>query len=144
MKGSKTIIYELIGCAQVRLNDLQPDKVKDIWLKLVKDLEIQRDKKDRGQVVNESSNPVWNQTLDFVVEDGLHDMLMFEVYDHDTFRRDFMGRCILTLTKVLIEEDCKDSIILEGAKTGKLNLHLKWSPQLIFRGSREEDSSRFR
>ncbi|KAG8066460.1 hypothetical protein GUJ93_ZPchr0004g39451 [Zizania palustris] len=234
---------ELIGCAQVGLKDLQPGKVKDIWLKLVKDLEIQRDRKDRGQVhlellycpfdmkeetpnpfrqqfsmtslertmtsmengsgstdlnrlssrkkkeiimrgvlsvtvlsgedlpamdmngksdpyvvlslkksktkyktrvVNESLNPVWNQTFDFVVEDGLHDMLMLEVYDHDTFRRDYMGRCILTLTKVLIEEDYKDSFILEGAKTGKLNLHLKWSPQPIFRDSREEDSPRFR
>jgi len=41
---------ELIGCAQVRLKDLQPGKVKDVWLKLVKDLEIQRDRKDRSQV----------------------------------------------------------------------------------------------
>lgn len=234
---------ELIGCAQVTLKDLQPGKVKDVWLKLVKDLEIQRDRKDRGQVhlellycpfdmkeetpnpfrqqfsmtslertmtsmengsgsngfnrlssrkkkeiimrgvlsvtvisgedlpamdmngksdpyvvlslkksktkyktrvVSESLNPVWNQTFDFVVEDGLHDMLMLEVYDHDTFSRDYMGRCILTLTKVLIEEDYKDSFKLEGAKSGKLNLHLKWSPQPIFRDSREEDSLRFR
>jgi Ca2+-dependent lipid-binding protein len=37
--------------------------------------------------VNESLNPVWNQTFEFVVEDGLHDMLMLEVYDHDTFSR---------------------------------------------------------
>nr|CAD1825814.1 unnamed protein product [Ananas comosus var. bracteatus] len=42
---------ELIGCAQVRLKDLQPGKVKDIWLKLVKDLEVQRDKKDRGELL---------------------------------------------------------------------------------------------
>ncbi|TKW06921.1 hypothetical protein SEVIR_7G272700v4 [Setaria viridis] len=235
---------ELIGCAQVRLKDLQPGKVKDIWLKLVKDLEIQRDRKDRGQVhlellycpfdmkddapnpfrqqfsmtslertmtsmengsggssfdmmsssrkrkeiivrgvlsvtvisgedlpamdmngksdpyvvlslkktktkyktrvVNESLNPVWNQTFDFVVEDGLHDMLILEVYDHDTFRRDYMGRCILTLTKVLLEEDYEESFNLEGAKSGKLNLRLKWSPQPIMRDSREEDSLRFR
>lgn len=37
------------------------------------------------QVVNESLNPAWNQTFDFVVEDGLHDMLIVEVWDHDTF-----------------------------------------------------------
>lgn len=234
---------ELIGCAQVGLKDLQPGKVKDIWLKLVKDLEVQRDRKDRGQVhlellycpfdmkdeapnpfrqqfsmtslertmtsmengsggssfdrlssrkkkeiimrgvlsvtvisgedlpamdmngksdpyvilslkktktkyktrvVNESLNPIWNQTFDFVVEDGLHDMLILEVYDHDTFRRDYMGRCILTLTKVLLEEDYKGTFKLEGAKSGKLNLHLKWSPQSIMRDSREEDSLRFR
>lgn len=41
---------ELIGCAQVMLKDLHPGEVKDVWLKLVKDLEFQRDRKDRGQV----------------------------------------------------------------------------------------------
>nr|XP_027080842.1 synaptotagmin-5-like isoform X2 [Coffea arabica] len=172
---------EFIGCARILLKDLQPGKVKDVWLKLVKDLEIQRDTKNRGQVhlellycpfgsesalltrfnpdfrltdlekalkqdidsddtekpalhrkrdvivrgvlsvtvisaedlpatdfmgksdpfvvlemkkskqknktrvLNDTLNPVWNQTFDFVVEDGLHDLLMLEVYDHDTF-----------------------------------------------------------
>lgn len=37
------------------------------------------------QVVNSSLNPTWDQTFDFVVEDGLHDMLILEVWDHDTF-----------------------------------------------------------
>lgn len=224
---------ELIGCAQVSLKDLQPGKVKDVWLKLVKDLEIQRDKKDRGQVhvellfcpfgtendfsnpfavqkfsmtslekalkgstngtdtanldrtatqrkkevivrgvlsvtvisaedlpamdlmgkadpfvvvrmkkaetknktrvVNESLNPTWNQTFDFVVEDGLHDMLMLEVYDHDTFGKDYMGRCIMTLTRVIMEGEVRDSFPLEGAKSGKINLYLKWAAQPIFR-----------
>ena len=41
---------ELIGCAQMRLSELQPGKVKDVWLKLVKDLEVHRDNKNRGQV----------------------------------------------------------------------------------------------
>ena len=41
---------ELIGCAQFQLKDLEPGKVKSVWLKLVKDLEIQRDTKERGQV----------------------------------------------------------------------------------------------
>lgn len=41
---------ELIGCAQIYLRDLEPGKVKDVWLKLVKDLDIQRDNKNRGQV----------------------------------------------------------------------------------------------
>lgn len=35
--------------------------------------------------MNDTLNPAWNQTFDFVVEDGLHDMLTLEVYDHDTF-----------------------------------------------------------
>lgn len=44
------------------------------------------------QVVNKSVNPIWNQSFDFVVEDGRHDLLMLELYDHDTF-----GRVIATL-----------------------------------------------
>ncbi|KAL3824531.1 hypothetical protein ACJIZ3_020560 [Penstemon smallii] len=221
---------ELIGCAQIQLIDLQPGKVKDVWLKLVKDLEIQRDNKNRGQVhlellycpngmqngftnpfahkapmtslekvlksgaegkvavqngdkrrevivrgvlsvtvisaedlapadlmgkadpfvlltlkktesknktrvVNDCLNPVWNQTFDFVVEDGLHDMLILELWDHDTFGKDFMGRCILTLTRVLLEGEYKDSFPLDCAKSGTLNLHLKWNPQPIYRDS---------
>ncbi|XP_060171997.1 synaptotagmin-5-like [Lycium barbarum] len=224
---------ELIGCAHIRLNELEPGKVKDVWLKLVKDLEIQRDQKNRGQVhlellycpygmkngftnpfapnlsmtslekvlksgaegkesaqnggeinrrkdiivrgvlsvtvisaedlfptdlmgkadpyvvvtmkktetknktrvVPESLNPVWNQTFDFVVEDGLHDMLILEVWDHDTFGKDYMGRCILTLTRVLMEGEYKETFELDGVKSGKLNLHLKWAPQPIYRDS---------
>nr|XP_007155067.1 hypothetical protein PHAVU_003G170400g [Phaseolus vulgaris]ESW27061.1 hypothetical protein PHAVU_003G170400g [Phaseolus vulgaris] len=223
---------ELIGCAQLRLDELQPGKVKDVWLKLVKDLEIQRDNKNRGQVhlellycpygmensftnpfapnysmtslekvlknatkgmesngnenaatpkkkeviirgvlsvtvisaedlpatdfmgksdpfvvltlkkaetknktrvVNDSLNPVWNQTFDFVVEDGLHDMLIVEVWDHDTFGKDYMGRCILTLTRVILEGEYRERFELDGGKSGYLNLHLKWMPQPIFR-----------
>ncbi|CAI9298365.1 unnamed protein product [Lactuca saligna] len=191
---------ELIGCCQVKLSELNPGKVKDVWLKLVKDLEIHRDNKDRGKVhlellyyphgvgngfinpfnstysmtslekvledgsggendlsgkadpfvvlimkktgsknktrvVNENLNPVWNQTFDFVVEDGLHDMLILEIWDHDTFGKDFMGRCILTLTRVILEGEYKDNFQVEGAKSGKLSLNLKWAPQPIFRRS---------
>nr|GLL45318.1 synaptotagmin-5-like [Ipomoea trifida] len=221
---------ELIGLTHIRLNELEPGKVKDVWLPLVKDLEIQRDKKDRGKVnlellycpsgmgngftspfaekysmtslekvlkssneskeaaenggdtkkrevivrgvlsvtvisaddlpaadllgkadpfvvltlrkagtknktrvVMDSLNPVWNQTFDFVVEDGLHDMLILEVWDHDTFGKDYMGRCIITLTRVILEGEYKVTHDLDGAKSGKLNLNLKWTPQPIYR-----------
>ncbi|KAK3123190.1 hypothetical protein QOZ80_8AG0625840 [Eleusine coracana subsp. coracana] len=215
---------EIIGCSRVSLADLQPGKVKDLWLDLVKDLEILRDKKPRGQVhvellyypyakhegvsnpfanqvqltslekvlktesngydvnqrknvimrgvlsvtvisaedlpsmdiggkadpfvvlylkkgetkkktrvVTDTLNPIWNQTFDFVVEDALHDLLMVEVWDHDTFGKDYVGRCILTLTRVLLDGEFQDTFVLQGAKSGKLNLHFKWTPQPIYR-----------
>lgn len=223
---------ELIGCAQVPLKDLQPGKVKDVWLKLVKDLEVQRDTKYRGQVqlellycpfgtennftnpfnpdyslttlekvlkseihgtegsdadktttktkrevivrgvlsvtvisaedlpvvdlmgkadpyvvlimkksetkvktrvLNDNLNPIWNQTFDFVVEDALHEMLILEVWDHDTFGKDKIGRVIMTLTRALLEGEFQDSFQLDGAKSGRLNVHLKWTPQMILR-----------
>ncbi|CAI0389047.1 unnamed protein product [Linum tenue] len=226
---------ELLGCAQVQLSELEPGKVKDVWLKLVKDLEVQRDNKYRGEVhlellycpygmensftnpfakkvemttlervlkssgngiadaalterevsqkkrevivrgvlsvtvisaedlpvvdlmgkadpfvvltmkksdtknktrvVNENLNPEWNQTFDFVVEDALHDMLIAEVYDHDTFRKEYIGRCILTLTRVILEGEYRECFTLDGAKSGRLNLSLKWVPQPIYRDS---------
>ncbi|XP_070038702.1 synaptotagmin-5-like [Nicotiana tomentosiformis] len=218
---------EFIGCARIDLKDLEPGKVKDVWLKLVKDLEIQRDNKNRGQVhlellfcpfgmdsvfmkgfkpdyalttlekalrpesanfsqavsekkgdilfrgvlsvtvisaedvpvtdlmgksdpfvvlimkkseqknktrvLNNTLNPVWNQTFDFVVEDGLHDLLILEVWDHDTFGKDKIGRCIMTLTRVILEGEFKDTFTLDGAKSGRLTAHLKWTPQPIIR-----------
>ncbi|CAN6847390.1 unnamed protein product [Brassica oleracea] len=223
---------QLIGAAQVPLNELEPGKVKDIWLKLVKDLVVQRDTKNRGQVqlellycplgkesgyknpfnanysltilekvlkpesedsdatdvkssqspkktdvivrgvlsvtvvaaedlpavdfmgkadpfvvitlkksevksktrvVPDSLNPVWNQTFDFVVEDALHDLLILEVWDHDKFGKDKIGRVIMTLTRVMLEGEFQEWYALDGAKSGKLCIHLKWTPRLKLR-----------
>ncbi|CAJ2643585.1 synaptotagmin-5-like [Trifolium pratense] len=220
---------ELIGCAQVSLKELEPGKVKVVWLKLVKDLEVHRDNKYRGEVhlellycpygvehtlkspfhtdyslttfektlksdtedddisaassrrksnvivrgvlsvtvisaedlpvvdlmgkadpfvvlslkksekkqktrvVNESLNPVWNQTFDFVVEDGLHDMLIVELWDHDTFGKEKMGKVIMTLTKVILEGEYDETFDLDDAKSGKINLHLRWAAQHKYR-----------
>ncbi|KAG8375811.1 hypothetical protein BUALT_Bualt10G0139200 [Buddleja alternifolia] len=225
---------EFIGCAQYALRELEPGKVKDVWLKLVKDLHIQRDKKNRGQVhlellycpfstdsvflnpfdrdfrltslekalkqatddgadsndpmkrsasvmkkdiilrgvlsvtvisaedlpvtdfmgksdpfvvltmkksdqkkktrvLNDTLNPVWNQTFDFVVEDGLHELLILEVYDHDTFGKDKMGRCIMTLTRGILEGEYTEKFHVQGTKAGMLNLHIKWTPQTVIK-----------
>ncbi|KAL1532661.1 synaptotagmin-5-like [Salvia divinorum] len=57
---------ELVGCGLMPLRNLEAGKVKDLWLKLVKDLDIQRDNKNRGQVHLEllycpfSTENVWN------------------------------------------------------------------------------------
>ncbi|CAM9003465.1 unnamed protein product [Rhodiola kirilowii] len=91
------------------------------------------DKRLKTRVVNESLNPVWNQTFDFVVEDGLHDMLMVEVWDHDTFGKDKIGRCVMTLSRVVLEGEYTETFPLDGAKSGRLTLHLKWAAQPIFR-----------
>ncbi|EEC83325.1 hypothetical protein OsI_28709 [Oryza sativa Indica Group] len=58
---------------------------------------------------------------------------MVEVWDHDTFGKDYIGRCILTLTRVILEGEFQDEFVLQGAKSGKLNLHFKWTPQPIYR-----------
>ncbi|VFQ60136.1 unnamed protein product [Cuscuta campestris] len=213
---------EFIGCAQVHLKDLQPGKVKSLWLKLVKDLQLQRDNKNRGQihlellycpygtqsifmecfnpddfsltdlekaikpettiqntiggsllfrgvlfvtvicakdlpatglfrscdpyvliilkkselkektrVAAKTLNPVWDQTFEFVIEDGLHDLLIFEVWEHHVCRNDRIGRCIMTLTRVILEGEIRDWFEIDGATTGTLHLNIKWTPQPI-------------
>ncbi|KAE8056343.1 hypothetical protein FH972_013124 [Carpinus fangiana] len=226
---------DLIGCARVPLKDLKHGKVENLWLNLVKDFEVQRDTKYRGQVhlellycpfgtessfknpfdpeytmtylekkalksgangrevgdlgkttkqkkrnvivrgvlsvtiiaaedlpavdlmgkadpfavlimkksetkaktrvLTNTLNPAWNQTFDFVVEDALHDMLIVEVWDHDTFGKEKIGRAIMTLTRVVLEGEFQDGFPLDGAKSGKVYLHLKWTPELKFRDS---------
>jgi hypothetical protein len=49
--------------------------------------------------------------------------------------QDYMGRCIMTLTRVILEGEYKEQFQLDEAKSGKLNLHLKWMPQPIYRDS---------
>ncbi|ONM25607.1 Synaptotagmin-5 [Zea mays] len=213
---------EIIGCARVDLADIQPGKVKDLWLDLVKDLEIQRDKKPRGQVhlellyypyakhegvpnpfanqiqltslekvlktesngydINQRKNVIMRGVLSvtvisaeelppmdiggkadpFVVlylkkgetkkktrvfifpnlrvlyivelmyQKGQND-LEFEVEGVFITLQDYIGRCILTLTRVILEGEFQDTFVLQGAKSGKLNLHFKWTPQPIYR-----------
>nr|AFK44057.1 unknown [Lotus japonicus] len=82
--------------------------------------------KNKTRVVNKNLNPDWDQTFGFDVEDGLHDMVIVEVWDKNTFGKDYIGRCILSLTKVILEGDYTESFELVGAKSGSLKLHLKW------------------
>lgn len=89
--------------------------------------------KSKTRVVPDSLNPVWNQTFDFVVEDALHDLLMLEVWDHDKFGKDKIGRVIMTLTRVMLEGEFQEWFELDGAKSGKLCIHLKWTPRLKLR-----------
>ncbi|XP_004291438.1 PREDICTED: synaptotagmin-4-like [Fragaria vesca subsp. vesca] len=223
---------EFIGCCQISLSTLEPGKVKDVWLKLLKDLDIQRDTKYRGQVhlellycpfgtdgnivnpfdhdfsltslekalkidnitkadlremaakkkkemfirgvlsvtvisaedlpivdfmgkadpyvvllmkkseakqktrvITNNLNPVWNQTFDFMVEDALHEMVIIEVWDHDTFGKDRIGRVIMTLTRVLMEGEYQESYNIDLAKSGRITLSFKWVPQHKVRDS---------
>lgn len=44
-----------------------------------------------------------------------------------------IGRCIMTLTKAILEGEFRDSFSIDGTESGKLNLQLKWTPQTIVR-----------
>ncbi|CAI0415183.1 unnamed protein product [Linum tenue] len=172
---------ELIGCAQVALKDLEPGKVKDVWLKLVKDLNIQRDNKYRGEVhlellyipygmdssLKNPFNPDYQLTtlekkikcgneagedpilasaasrknvivrgvlsVNVVAAEDLPAVDVMGKADPYVVGQDKIGRVIMTLTRVIMEGEFQDSFPVDGAKSGKLFLHLKWTPQLKFR-----------
>ncbi|GLJ46823.1 hypothetical protein SUGI_0987750 [Cryptomeria japonica] len=84
------------------------------------------------RVVPKTLEPTWDQTFHFVVEDALHDLLIAEVWDHDTFGKDFMGRSILTLSKLLLDGEYDADLTLDGIESGQLFLHLKWTRQQYY------------
>ncbi|BBN13316.1 hypothetical protein MPTK1_6g02520 [Marchantia polymorpha subsp. ruderalis] len=85
--------------------------------------------KKQTKVIYKTLNPEWNQTLDFLVEDAIHDMLHIKVWDHDTFKKDFLGKCATTLTKTIYMGEYNAEFKLDGVSSGKLFLHMKWTPQ---------------
>eukprot|EP00250_Pteridium_aquilinum_P031615 c4393_g1_i1 orf=482-2194(+) len=84
------------------------------------------DARKTTKVVPKSLNPEWNQHYDFMVEDALHDMLLVDVYDHDTFVEKRLGKCALTLTRVLREGEYDVQVQLLGGQNGLIFLKLKW------------------
>ncbi|CAH8308182.1 unnamed protein product [Eruca vesicaria subsp. sativa] len=104
---------ELIGCAQIRLCELEPGKVKDVWLKLVKDLEIQRDNKNRGEVhlellyvpfgTGNSVNPFTNSSMTSL-EKVLKNDATDEVNASSRKRKDVIVRGVLSVTVISAEE----------------------------------------
>lgn len=85
------------------------------------------DARKTTRVISKCLNPEWNQTFDFMVEDALHDMILLEVFDHNTFIERSLGRCALTLTRVLREGEYHTEVQLLGVKTGVLFLSMKWT-----------------
>lgn len=64
------------------------------------------------QVLNENLNPIWNQTFDFVVEDALHEMLILEVWDRDTFGK--VCFCEISIQKQYYDLYFKLNLFLNG------------------------------
>lgn len=84
------------------------------------------DARKTTKVIPKSLNPEWNQHYDFMVEDAMHDMLLVDVYDHDTFVEKRLGKCALTLTRVLREGEYNTEVQLLGGQNGLIFLKLKW------------------
>ncbi|MCO5554693.1 hypothetical protein L7F22_008226 [Adiantum nelumboides] len=86
------------------------------------------DARKTTKVIPKCLNPEWNQHFDFMIEDALHDMLLVDVFDHDTFVEKRLGKCAITLTRVLREGEHDSAVQLLGGQSGQIFLKLKWLP----------------
>ncbi|GER51703.1 calcium-dependent lipid-binding family protein [Striga asiatica] len=172
---------ELIGCAQVPLRNLEPGKVKDVWLKLVHlellycplnseskfknpfdpDFRLTSLEKALKQVTEDGvdnpcpdlpkSNSMRSDVItrgvlsvtvvsgedlpatDFMGKSDPFVVLLMKKAGQKNKTRDKMGRCTMTLTRAIVEGEFTDTFPIDGAKSGKLTLHLKWTSQSIIK-----------
>lgn len=121
-----SIIRGILSITVMRAEDLEAskfDKNSDpyVVLKMKKSGAIMRTK-----VVPRTNHPEWNEIFHIVVEDALHEMIIIEIWDHRTFNERFVGKCALTLTQLLKENESDVNMQLQGVKSGKIFLHLRW------------------
>lgn len=63
----------------------------------------------------------------------LSDCFASLLHHFDLIFQDKMGRSIMTLTRAILEGEFRESFPIDGTESGRLNLHLKWTPQTILR-----------
>ncbi|GJP51801.1 hypothetical protein CLOM_g10938 [Closterium sp. NIES-68] len=83
----------------------------------------------KSRVVKKTLEPEWNESFEFLVEDGKHDMLVLALYDHDLLgKKDNMGRLGVSLTRVMMEGHIESEFQLLDAPHGWIKLKLTWKP----------------
>ncbi|CAM4689676.1 unnamed protein product [Caretta caretta] len=79
-----------------------------------------------SQVIDESLNPVWNETYEFVVHEVPGQELEVELFDKDPDQDDFLGRMKLDFGEVLQARVLEEWFPLQDGGRGQLHLRLEW------------------
>ncbi|XP_030410600.1 extended synaptotagmin-1 isoform X1 [Gopherus evgoodei] len=79
-----------------------------------------------SQVIDESLNPAWNETYEFVVHEVPGQELEVEVFDKDPDQDDFLGRMKLDFGEVLKARVLEEWFPLQDSGRGQLHLRLEW------------------
>lgn len=83
-------------------------------------------KSEKTKVVDNTVNPVWNETFEMMVDSADGQVLYLDVFDEDPGDDDFLGRVNMDLSK-LREVGFQDEWLpLEETKTGLLHVSLTW------------------
>uniref|UniRef100_A0A8C3HFU0 Extended synaptotagmin 1 n=1 Tax=Chrysemys picta bellii TaxID=8478 RepID=A0A8C3HFU0_CHRPI len=79
-----------------------------------------------SRVVDESLNPTWNETYEFVVHEVPGQELEVELFDKDPDQDDFLGRMKLDFGEVLQARVLEEWFPLQDGGQGQLHLRLEW------------------
>lgn len=84
----------------------------------------------KTKVINNTKNPIWNQSFQLPVTSSMGDVLTVTMYDKDPFNSDIISHCVIQINRLEIGKvyddwlemtsDCKYS----NAGTVRLMLHL--------------------
>ncbi|XP_068935291.1 extended synaptotagmin-1 [Petaurus breviceps papuanus] len=79
----------------------------------------------RSRVVREELNPRWNEVFEVIVTAIPGQELEVDVFDKDLDKDDFLGRCKVSLTRVLSSGFIDEWLPLEDVPSGRLHLRLE-------------------
>uniref|UniRef100_A0A8C8SLZ6 Extended synaptotagmin-1 n=1 Tax=Pelusios castaneus TaxID=367368 RepID=A0A8C8SLZ6_9SAUR len=79
-----------------------------------------------SRVVDETLNPKWNETYEFVVHEVPGQELEVELFDKDPDQDDFLGRMKLDFGEVLQARVLEEWFPLQDGGRGQLRLRLEW------------------
>ncbi|XP_044535797.1 extended synaptotagmin-1 isoform X1 [Gracilinanus agilis] len=79
----------------------------------------------RSRVVREELNPRWNEVFEVIVTAIPGQELEVDVFDKDLDKDDFLGRCKVSLSRVLSSGFIDEWLSLEDVPSGRLHLRLE-------------------
>ncbi|XP_041438434.1 extended synaptotagmin-1 isoform X1 [Xenopus laevis] len=82
-------------------------------------------KKVRTRVVDNNLNPCWNQAFEILVTDVPGQDIVFEVFDKDVDKDDFLGSCKISVKDAVKQKFINEWLPLEKVKSGKLHVKLE-------------------
>ncbi|KAG8452427.1 hypothetical protein GDO86_004288 [Hymenochirus boettgeri] len=79
----------------------------------------------RTRVIDNNLNPCWNQAFEILVTDVPGQDIVFEVFDKDVDKDDFLGSCKICVKDAVKQKKIDEWLPLEKVKSGKLHVRLE-------------------
>ncbi|CAF1631558.1 unnamed protein product [Rotaria magnacalcarata] len=80
----------------------------------------------KTKTINNTTEPQWNEVFEFAVEQYESDSVVFEVYDEDPGKDDFLGRAEFPINTLTDKEAVDTWLTLKDVKKGSINVCLQY------------------